>query len=103
MTDTATIPTPLKTPAPLPASGGGGGREGGLWSRPQVAARLGVSPRTLNTWLSLGEFPDPIPLPGGMKRWEPAAVEAWLDEKRMSTTDRWNDKARRGRAKGAAA
>ena len=47
-----------------------------------VAALVSLSPRTIQTLVSAGEFPEPVRLGLGkrrMKRWRRADVEAWVD------------------------
>lgn len=45
-----------------------------------IADRLGVSEKTVRRYMRLGKL-EYIRLPGGQLRVEPAAFDAWLDER----------------------
>ena len=52
-----------------------------LWQAAQVAQRLGISPAAFaqrRRRLEDAGFPPPVP--GLCRRWNPAAIEAWLDQ-----------------------
>ena len=48
-----------------------------------VAERLQVDQKTVRRWRQEGRLPSPITL-GGVIRWRPEAIEAWLDEQERS-------------------
>lgn len=55
-----------------------------LWSAQDIAAYLGVSPRTVaERYAPLPDFPTPIRLPStgavGLKRWKAAEVMKWAE------------------------
>jgi prophage regulatory protein len=57
-----------------------------LWSAQDIAAYLGVSPRTVaERYAPLPDFPTPIRLPStgqvGLKRWKASAVMQWAEER----------------------
>jgi len=60
----------------------------GLWDEQETAARLSVSPRTLEAWRGRGGGPPYLRLARRCIRYSPAAVGAWLREReRRSTSD----------------
>jgi len=62
-------PTPVDAPPPL-------------LDQKAVARHLGVSIRTLQRMVSAGEFPPPIHVRPGHRRWRMGDVDAWLDSRR---------------------
>jgi hypothetical protein len=45
-------------------------------SKPALARRYGVSPRSIDRWRGLGKFPQPdIVLPSGQPRWSDDTIE----------------------------
>lgn len=47
-------------------------------NRNELAARLGVTNRTLDKYVKQEGFPKPIPLPGRAKRWDAETVEKFV-------------------------
>ena len=68
-----------------PTQANGGGEYMG---KRELAAILGVTPRTLDRWSSLGLLPGRIQLSARCVRWKRSSVEAWLErqEKGASAT-----------------
>lgn len=52
-----------------------------LMSKQQVAAEFGVSPRTIDNWRADPDagFPEPLTLPGAVRRWRPTDISAFID------------------------
>ena len=48
----------------------------------EIAARLGITTRTLRRMRARGEFPAGYQLGYNMIRWEASAVEKWMREKK---------------------
>lgn len=47
----------------------------------QIAASIGVTPKTIWRWTAAGTFPKPIKLSGGSTRWRLEDVAAWMKSK----------------------
>ena len=50
-----------------------------LLSLSAVARRLGVSERRVRRWVRAGQFPAPMILPDGCRRWRLSDVNGWID------------------------
>jgi predicted DNA-binding transcriptional regulator AlpA len=46
--------------------------------REKIAAVFGVSTRTVDRWRGDKRFPQPLPLPGRLKKWSVASIERFL-------------------------
>jgi excisionase family DNA binding protein len=55
--------------------------ENTLLSRKELAAALGVSPRTVDRWIRDGTGPPAVMLPSGRRRWRWGTVQTWLRER----------------------
>lgn len=54
-----------------------------LMSQKEAMKLVGIGSReTLDRWVRQGLFPPPIKVGGGLLRWVPAEVEAWLEAKK---------------------
>lgn len=49
-----------------------------------VAAMLGISPRTLEGWCAQDRMPKPYYRIGGRLMWRPADVETWIETHRVA-------------------
>ena len=54
-----------------------------LNSRPASKGLIGVSDKTIWTWVKRGEFPAPVKLSPSVTVWRLSEVQAWMDEKGM--------------------
>lgn len=54
-----------------------------LLKRDEVAALLGVEPRTLDNWAHRGEGPPFVKI-GGLRRYDPVDLRAWVNEKKVA-------------------
>ncbi len=52
-----------------------------LLSRKELAAALGVSPRTVDRWIREQTGPPAVVLPSGRRRWRWGTVQAWLQQR----------------------
>jgi len=53
---------------------------GALWSKRDVAAAFGVTPRTVTTWISQGVIPAPdVAINQRVKRWKSESIRRLID------------------------
>ena len=57
-----------------------------LNSRPASKGLIGVSDKTIWTWVKRGEFPAPVKLSPSVTVWRLSEVQAWMDEKGMEAS-----------------
>lgn len=55
-------------------------------ARPASKGLLGVSDKTIWTWVKRGEFPAPVKLSPSVTVWRLSEVQAWMDEKGMEVS-----------------
>lgn len=58
-----------------------------LLTKAELAETLKVSLRTVERWMSAGEGPTSIMLPGGRRRWRVGDVRAWLEDRKRTLDD----------------